>query len=419
MKIAFISHEYPPDTALGGIATYVYQVSRLLQSRGHQVEIFSCSPYREGMEIEDGIAVHRISNVTMEAFSQRIAPVFEKRHRQIHFDVIEGSEIEAPAQGPIELVPDIPLVVKLHTPKFLIDSLAKSAIHPITKVRHSINLLRLGRNPIQFWHYDPKSDPERLHTLAADEVVILTQSMADKVQRLWGLSADQFSYVPNPYVPSPDLLKIPVDTQTQTVTFLGRLESRKGVVELAKAIPFVVKQCPDVKFRFVGKSRVAPNLKMSMDQYLGKILRQCRDSVEFIDGVSLEEIPSILATTDVCAFPSHWENFPNVCLEAMAAARGIVGSAEGGMNEMLDGGQVGKLVNPKQPRQIATAIIELLGNPKQRMAMGQAARQRLLVEYNAERIGTLLEESYTRAIQRRQTAGSRHPIPQKLTTRLG
>jgi glycogen synthase len=44
MRIAFVSHEYPPDTAFGGIATYVRQAATLLAGRGHSVEVFAAGP---------------------------------------------------------------------------------------------------------------------------------------------------------------------------------------------------------------------------------------------------------------------------------------------------------------------------------------------------------------------------------------
>ena len=61
MNIAFISYEYPPDTAYGGIATYVHQAAMMLSRRGHHVEVFSGSPHRTGTENEECLLVHRIN----------------------------------------------------------------------------------------------------------------------------------------------------------------------------------------------------------------------------------------------------------------------------------------------------------------------------------------------------------------------
>jgi len=74
---------------------------------------------------------------------------------------------------------------------------------------------------------------------------------------------------------------------------------------------------------------------------------------------------------------------------------------------MLDSGEVGRLVPPGNPKKIAAAVIELLGNPGLRSRLGQAARDRLLREYNADAVGTLQIESYQRAISRRRTKGAR------------
>ena len=91
----------------------------------------------------------------------------------------------------------------------------------------------------------------------------------------------------------------------------------------------------------------------------------------------------------------------------MAAARGIVGSCVGGMMEMLANGAVGKLAPPSSPKSIAEATIDLLSHPEQRIQMGLLARKRLLEEYNAERVGEMLERSYEKAIRRRKEKGSR------------
>jgi glycogen synthase len=307
----------------------------------------------------------------------------------------------------VSLVPDIPLVIKLHIPSFLIKRINTPESPWTAKVRPFLGALRRGINPLQP-SYNPQTDPEFLHALDADEIVILTQSMAQKVLKDWELDRAKICQIPNPYLPSARLLDIPVETQTQVVTFIGRLETRKGVIDLAKAIPIVLRQCPDVRFRFVGRSDLSPNPELTMRQYLEHLLGKDIQSVEFTDRVPLDDIPMILASTDICVFPSIWENFPNVCLEAMAAARGVIGSCAGGMAEMLGGGTAGRLVPPRSPKKIARAIAELVEDPALRMQLGQAARQRVLTEYCSDRIGVLLERSYARAIARRRASGKRN-----------
>jgi len=226
------------------------------------------------------------------------------------------------------------------------------------------------------------------------------------VAEKWGLPADRVAHVPYPYTPSAALLNVPATTQTGVVTFLGRLEIRKGVLDYARAIPLILRRNPKARFRFVGRSVPYKNA-IEMRDHLEGLLHPYRLSVEFTGPVGLDGIPAMLAETDICVFPSLWENFPNVCLEAMSSARGIVGSRAGGMEEMLDGGRFGRLVSPHRPWEIARAVTGLLDAPEKRMAIGAAARARVLEHYHADRIGALQEASYARAIMRRQAQGPR------------
>jgi glycosyltransferase involved in cell wall biosynthesis len=109
-------------------------------------------------------------------------------------------------------------------------------------------------------------------------------------------------------------------------------------------------------------------------------------------------MPEQYAAVDICVFPSVWENFPNVCLEAMSAGRAIVASSAGGMAEMLEGGVHGILIPPCNPKVIAEGVIRLLRSRELRQALGASARQRVLSAYSLEKIGPQLEQSYEVAI---------------------
>jgi glycogen(starch) synthase len=403
MKIALISYEYPPDTALGGIATYTSQIARLMQQRGHQVEVFAGSPQRSGAVMDSGIVVHRILCKHRREFSSLVAVRFAERYQDIRFDVVESPEIGAESQGVTTLVPEVPLVIKLHTPTYLIQQVNYLPPTRGMQLRRIVGALRRGQRPTLLTraNYDPEQDPERLQTLKADVVITPSQILGQILVQAWSLNPETIQVVPNPYLPNRALLDIPVATQTRRITFIGRLEVRKGVLELAQAIPQILKCHPDVTFRFVGAPWPSPRPNLDMQQYLLKRLHRHRQHLEFTGAVPLETIPTHLAATDICVFPSRWENFPGVCLEAMAAARGIVGSRAGGMVEMLDNGVVGRLVEPTQPQEIATAVNQLLALPALRMKLGQNARDRILTHYNLNTIGELQERAYAEAIARR------------------
>ncbi|MDX2217292.1 MAG: glycosyltransferase family 4 protein [Oculatellaceae cyanobacterium bins.114] len=411
MKIAFISYEYPPDTAFGGIGTYVYQVAQMLHQCGHHVEVFTGSNLRSISELYGDVSVHRVQT-TRQDFAHAIAPIFAERHRHIDFDVLEAPEIGAEAQEAIRLVPDMPLVVKLHTPSFLIRQINHVKPTLSRQARWLLGALRRGQIPKPYptYSYQPETDLERFYTLQADEITTPSQALGDRLLHAWNLPSDRLYHLPNPYVPAPELLQIPVDTQTQTVTFVGRLEKRKGVLDLAQAIPQILKRHPHTQFRFVGASWDSPQPGLDMQRYIERMLRPYLSALEFTGAVPLDQIHQALAQTDICVLPSIWENFPNVCLEAMAAGRGVIGSMAGGMAEMLDGVNTGRLVPPRHPQGIVETVSELLEHPDRRIELGQKARDRVLSQYSLERLAPLQEASYQRAIARRKAIGSRHKI---------
>jgi len=202
------------------------------------------------------------------------------------------------------------------------------------------------------------------------------------------------------YVPPARLLAVPVDTDTKVVSYFGRLETRKGVADLAAAIPLVLAEFPDAIFRFVGRITLSPDGRRDYKTFIQDIVGRWRDHVEFTDYLPIEKVYDYFGQTDICVFPSRWENAPNVCLEAMAAGRGVIGSSAGGIPEMLEQGRVGLLVCPESPAEIAAAILKLLKNPSERMRLGTLARMRILSVYNNETIGALLEKSFITAVQR-------------------
>jgi glycosyltransferase involved in cell wall biosynthesis len=206
--------------------------------------------------------------------------------------------------------------------------------------------------------------------------------------------------IPNVFIAPDALLTVPVHTQTNLITCIGRLEARKGVIDLANAIPLVLQHFKDARFRFIGRSLPYPGTGEDVRDMLKRLLAPVSHAVEYVDGVPYDQVHRYYAESDICVLPSIWENFPNVCLEAMSAARGVVGSSAGGMAEMIDDGRTGLLIPPRNPRAIADAILCLLREPDRRMEMGRAARQHVRAAYAPEVIAPLQEASYVRAIAR-------------------
>jgi glycosyltransferase involved in cell wall biosynthesis len=397
MKLAYVSYEFPPDTITGGIGTYVHEVTRALRQRGHHIEVFCASPYRDSPNelAEDGLIVHRVRSLRREDFRQAIVRHFAARHEQISFDLLESPEYGADGLAIKQQFPQLPLVVKCHTPGFFVKRLNQSLRAGCWKERLRRSL-GLGKYKKQF-------DAEYRIAALAERVISPSASLAAHLTRDWGFAPDAIEVIPNPYVPRRQLLEIPVATNFRVVTFTGRLEVRKGVAALGEAVPRVLKQHPDVVFRFIGKNGRAPHGSGSMVEFLKQELAPHLSQIEFVDHVPLEQVPVHLARTDICVYPSLWENFPYVCLEAMSAARGIVASQEGGMRDMLTDIDGGELIDPTDARQMADKINDLLANPQRRQAMSARARDKVVNYYSTTVVG-IIEDFYKSVIVARKKA---------------
>ena len=398
MRIALISYEFAGTANGGGIGTYARGTAAMMAARGHEVEVFTSAP-ADSLALPPGVVVHAAS-VEWESFPSAVASLFSRRHIARPFDVVEGPDFGAQAMEVARSFPDLPLVVKLHTPTFLIDEIGHSYLSRVRKARFALGSLRRGRLPTPYWRYDPAGDPERQHALAASEITAPSLAILELVRCRWNLEAKRLVHIPNVFDSPADLLTLPLATKTGRITYLGRLEARKGVIELAQAMRLVLSHAPATKFRLVGRSLPHPATGENLSAYMQRELGPFAQAVEFVGGLPHSEVARALGDTDICVFPSIWENFPYVCLEAMAAGRGVIASSGGGMAEIIDDGRTGRLVEPRDPRGLADAMLEMLADPADRIAMAKMARAHVGVAYSSQVIGPLQEASYLRAIER-------------------
>lgn len=401
MRIAFVSYEYAGIAEGGGIGTYVRQTAAMLAARGHSVEVFtSWSDAR----LDDGgdIRVTQI-RAPRELFSRQVVPYFLAAHECDPFDVIESAEYGADIEYVIRAAENVPRVVKLHTAAHQIAEINDEYISLRSKARFIAGAIRRGRAPKPFWSrsYNPNEDPERDIAISADEVTAPSTALLERTARAWRLDFSRSVVIPHVFLPDASLAALSPARDGATVTFIGKLEVRKGILDLAKAIPAVVRECPDVRFRFVGRSLPHPATGESLDATVTRLAgRLGSDRLEFVGAVPYSEISGYLGASTIAVFPSHWEAFGFVCLEAMAAGCAVVGSSAGGMSEIITHEETGLLVPPRDPKALSAAIVYLLRNSEQRTRMAKEARAHVLSDYAPDRIAPLQEASYARAIDR-------------------
>jgi glycosyltransferase involved in cell wall biosynthesis len=161
------------------------------------------------------------------------------------------------------------------------------------------------------------------------------------------------------------------------ILFLSNLSGTKGIVELIKAMQILKGRGSRFRTYIVGQE-----LDMTFEA-IKKIAvdLQVDDCIEIMGPRYGIEKLECLARADIFAFPTYFELFPGVLLEAMQFGKAIVTTFEGSIPEIIDNGVNGILVEQKNSEALADAIDTLLSNPGERIRMGARARLKFLAEF--------------------------------------
>jgi glycogen synthase len=384
MHLLFISYEYPPDTGFGGIATYIQQVAELLSLKGNQVHVIAASPINSYTRaINPSLTLTLLRCSSTEEFRKVSPAAAWQLHQRWPIDLIEVPEYGAEALHIKSMLPSVPLAVKLHTPRYLIRRLNNFYYDKLW-------FRRLKK--LIFGNYRYKNDLEYQAIQKADYILSPSTSLRKIVASDWRIPLEKIRLAPNPYSTAKFVPAL-VPPDDSLILYFGRLETRKGVVAMADAIPIILREFPRATFMFLGRDSVGPFRERSMLAVLKAKLRDQLSRIIFSEAVPLHEIPSILSKAAVVVLPSIWENFPNVCLESMLAGKPVVGSREGGMFDMLQEVQDVSLVDPLDPVDIARKTLFFLNNPSIATEIG-LQNQRRAQGFYAKEVIDYLQQSY-------------------------
>ena len=170
-----------------------------------------------------------------------------------------------------------------------------------------------------------------------------------------------------------------------TVTYVGRLESVKGVDDFVAASVPLKKEFPDLIIQVVGWYKDKHELVEKYDA-----------DVRFT-GLR-EDIPAILAATDIFVLPSHSEGLSNALMEAMVSGCACIATDVGGNAFLIQNGISGLLFPAGDREALASHIRRLLGDPAKRRDMGLAARKRIEEQFSWEVIGKKYETFFSELI---------------------
>ncbi|HEX8612712.1 MAG TPA: glycosyltransferase [Telluria sp.] len=378
LTLALVSRDYPPNHR-GGIATFSRDLAEALAAEGHQVHVIAESATHSRVELVGGVWVHRIAlrqhALSYDALERGIpqeiwnwcASALAEARRIASLRPLDL--VEAPiwdAEGAAFLFDGRwPLVTSLHTTlHFSLQGRAELRDDPAWMARFGTPMLALEKELMQ------RSQAVRANSAAIRRDIEQAYDFRfdDATLRLVPLGM--------PDVPHTGTRAARMDDAI-TVLFVGRLEARKGIDVLLAAIDPVLARHAQVRFRIIGDDTLPMSgAQLSYKEHCRQSGRLARwgERVTFEGRVDDATLRAAYRDCDIFVAPSRYESFGLVFVEAMRAARPVIGCAAGGMPEVVSDGVNGLLVTPGDSGALAGAIDTLAASPALRERMGRAGR---------------------------------------------
>jgi glycosyltransferase involved in cell wall biosynthesis len=391
MRIGLVSYEYPPQRGLGGVGTYTFRLAGALGRAGHEVVVLA-GPSEEQDLQQPNVTIHRIAaryEPTLNFSGLRwlywrvFATMMDKAHplvwhwmrwnmasgdalmeihRRTPLDVIEAPEHAANGlfAGRMRRWP---MVVRIHGPWDLFFGINKTEGTAMNRMLAYL---------------------ERRSTDHAQVVTTPSHTMSAFIGSKWNLAT--------PPVVVPNFMDVPLEAEplpradeAQRIVCAGRLERFKGQDTLVKAFARVAARHPLAELHIIGPDQwsTGESFAQVVDQLVPEA--EIRRRVVLTGPQPLARVQDELrraAVAVVCS--SGFESFSFSTLEAMAAARPIVGSRVGAIPELLDDGRCGLIAAPGNVAQFAEGLDRLLSDRALSQQLSLAAHERARRRYDTD-----------------------------------
>ena len=412
LRVCLLSQAYPPEK-FDGVGRSTQLLARGLAELGHDVHVITHGQAAQTVAYE-GTQVHKIVLRLNRYERYRHLPATHATLNYSHAVYEKVRKLQR--RHGIQLV-DSPLwqVEGLVTEK---SGLLPVVVRPVTAIRQ-IAELQNNHDPDRRMLGDMEQALlERAAFLAANSKATV-KALTNVYQIPLSVPYEVLPYgiapVPDAAVrlydrsriyPAPGGANRPID-----VLFLGRMEKRKGILDLFAAIPQVLAAAPYVRFTIAGADNsLADGFQARTGQtYPAWFARQHPDMisyVQFLGGVSEEQLNRLYQSCDLFVAPSLYESFGLIYLEAMNYGKAVIGCLAGGIPDVVDNGVNGILVEPEAPPALAEAILHLVRSPELLHDMGLAGRRRLLDRFTYLHMARSFAAAYETVLQPKERQAS-------------
>ncbi|GAB6180266.1 glycosyltransferase family 4 protein [Desulfotomaculum defluvii] len=393
MRVVVFSWEYPP-LSVGGLAQHVYDLTLAMAQQQIELHLITRgNPDTPSYERVQGVHIHRVNPFKVSSTD------FVTWVMQLNMAMIEKAASLFQELGPVDII---------HAHDWLVAYAAKVCKHsyriPLVSTIHATEW---GRN--NGLHNDIQrhiSDIEWWLTYESWHVICCSHYMQGQLSHIFQLPADKLTIIPNGVEPknfqynnqSPVKREKFASPHEKIVYYVGRLVPEKGVQVLLRAIPKIIKYHPNTKFVIAGKGPFEQDLK-NLAAEIGVL-----NKVYFTGYVDDLTRNSLYHYADVAVFPSLYEPFGIVALEAMAAQTTVVVSDNGGLDEIIQHGINGMKSYTGNANSLSDSILHCLFDSNSAQQMKTRAYRDVLEKYNWSTIAQQTLKVYQKVIEADQRA---------------
>lgn len=415
MKLAVFVYEYPPKI-VGGLGTYAAEITRKFVLLGNDVTVFTMNDDTRSLptrEIWRGIEIHRPLHIDISgSLPDVVAEDIKKWGRGINlFSKILVYNYLSASKLVNDLVRKEDFKYDIAVAHDWLSAIAGMTIKRELKLPFAFHVHSTEKGRTLGNGSEVVSNMELHAAKAADQIITVSYAMKDELTKL-GFPKDKIQVCYNgvdqeKYAPetlnAEEIRKLResygVKEEDQMILFIGRLVGVKGVDKLIMSMPYVLQKKPNAKLVIVGLG--------DLQDYLENLVKtmKLQDSVKFcFDFIPEEKRILHYGACDVAVFPSLYEPFGIVALEAMSMECPVVVGAAGvsGMREIVipcGDEQCGFHVNPSNPTDIAWGIANALESPEKTERLGKNGRRRVLNEFTWDKIAEKTIKLYEKIVE--------------------
>ncbi|EKA2552435.1 glycosyltransferase family 4 protein [Listeria monocytogenes] len=375
--IVMVSHDFLPN--IGGVAVYVYELSKALIARGHRLTVLSkyeSFSTKNRTEELDGIRIIRIPIMPIKRINDKL---YCKRMRQLIKRIEQTEKVDV-----------------VHWQTLNKDAKMMQGIQ--------VQALEVYTNHLSWFRmlYNEKNYAKIRKLIKEPDVIICPSHEVEE------MTADLFKkakifYLPNGvdekhFIPDEEnrlaiRKQYGISSQEIVVASTNRMEPIKGMSYLIEAIPQILNKYNQVTFLIAGDGSQLEKFEDKLKKYTNK-----SGKVIFTGRLTNQEIKNVINTADIYVQPSLMEGCSIAIIEAMSCGKAVIASNVGGNPDIISK-EIGLLVPAKSVVALKDAIEYCIKNPEECKMMGKNSREQVERQLNWTILAREIEQIYSSTSQ--------------------